>query len=161
MRDLSKGVLTLWRIRACLEYLILLGIALTFDLLHTFGRLPLLWKPPFAFTGLALALFVLYYFWYLPTAHQRWKYFIGSQFVGASYGIFWRTRRTVPRTRIQHVDITSGPFERMLGMVSLHLHTAGSATAVLVIPGLSPTQAERLRQELLSNLKGNAPASPT
>ncbi len=163
MRGLNQVVLTLWRIRTVLEYLFGLVLALALDLYFALGppksNLPPFYRPP-TLTGLVLLFFALQFFWYLPAAFRRWKYTIGSEFVGASYGIFWRTRRTVPRKRIQYVDITSNPLERMLGVVSLHLHTAGAISAVLVIPGLSPTQAERLRSELLSNPKGDA-VSPT
>lgn len=153
IKNLGPVVLKLWRLRASFSFPILLLASIVIDIAPTTLKLTLpSWKPPFALSAIVTVLFLAHFFWYLPTAHRRWKYSIGSESVWASFGIFWQTRRTVPRSRIQHVDVTSGPLERMLGVVSLHLHTAGSPHAVLVIPGLSPSQAERTRSELLSTL---------
>jgi hypothetical protein len=54
---------------------------------------------------------------------------------------------------VQHVDVTSGPIDRALGLVHVSLHVAGSAGPVLAIPGLSPADAETLREALLESAK--------
>jgi membrane protein YdbS with pleckstrin-like domain len=51
------------------------------------------------------------------------------------------------------VDVTSGPIDRALGLVHVSLHVAGSAGAVLTIPGLAPAEAETLREALLESAK--------
>jgi membrane protein YdbS with pleckstrin-like domain len=41
----------------------------------------------------------------------------------------------------------AGPFERMFGISTLHMHTAAAASDA-VIPGLSREEAQRLRDAL-------------
>jgi membrane protein YdbS with pleckstrin-like domain len=72
-----------------------------------------------------------------------------------AHGVWWQTRRSIPRSRIQHVDIESGPIERALGLSNLILFTAGTGDSDGRIPGLRQATAEALREVLLQN----APAS--
>ena len=45
---------------------------------------------------------------------QAWSYQLREHDLVLSYGVFWRTRRSVARDRIQHVDINSGPVDRRI-----------------------------------------------
>ena len=82
--------------------------------------------------------------------YRAWRYAIRPHDVLLHYGVLWRTRSCIPRLRIQHVDIESGPIDRAFGMVKLSLYTAGTASAVGAIPGLLPADAEALRETLLA-----------
>ncbi|MFD5316936.1 PH domain-containing protein [Streptomyces sp. NPDC127098] len=62
-------------------------------------------------------------------------------------GVLWRQLTVVPYGRMQLVEVTSGPLERRFGLATLQLHTAAAATDA-TIPGLPPTEAERLRDRL-------------
>ena len=68
-------------------------------------------------------------------------------------GIIWRRTVVVPLVRIQHVEITSGPLERAFGTLRLQAFTAGSGGADLVIYGLEPERAERLRGYLRTRIE--------
>lgn len=63
-------------------------------------------------------------------------------------GVLWRSTTVVPLVRVQHVELSSGPLERAFGTARLQVFTAGSGGEDLVIYGLEPTQAERLRSHL-------------
>ncbi len=67
-------------------------------------------------------------------------------------GLLWRKTLVVPLVRVQHVQLASGPLERVLGTQRLQVFTAGSAGADLVIYGLEPAQAERLRGHLRARI---------
>ncbi len=82
--------------------------------------------------------------------YRHWRYVVRPDAVLVSYGVIWRMRRCVPRLRIQHVDIDSGPIDRAFGLVRLSLYTAGTIAAVATIPGLAPAEAEALRELLLA-----------
>jgi membrane protein YdbS with pleckstrin-like domain len=82
--------------------------------------------------------------------YRAWRYAVRPHDVLVCYGVIWRTRRCVPRLRIQHVDIEAGPINRMFGLVQLSLFTAGTVAAVATIPGLRPEEAEALREALLA-----------
>jgi membrane protein YdbS with pleckstrin-like domain len=58
-----------------------------------------------------------------------------------------RRLSVVPYGRMQFVDVVAGPFERMFGISTLHMHTAAAASDA-VIPGLSREEAQRLRDAL-------------
>lgn len=62
-------------------------------------------------------------------------------------GIMFHRVMVVPYGRMQYVDVTMGPVERMLGLSTIHLHTASPGTNAL-INGLPATEAARLREQL-------------
>jgi membrane protein YdbS with pleckstrin-like domain len=80
---------------------------------------------------------------------QVWRYEVTDHEVILSWGVWYQTRRFVPRDRIQHVDITSGPLARKFGLAHVHLYVAGAHGAVGGIPGLTPEEAEDLRSMLV------------
>lgn len=63
-------------------------------------------------------------------------------------GIMYRETVVVPYARMQYVDVTAGPLERVFGLATVTLHTA-SAGSDATVPGLKRADADRLR-ELLS-----------
>lgn len=63
-------------------------------------------------------------------------------------GILWQRMVAVPYGRLQLVDITHGPLDRMFGVSQLKLVTAAASTGV-TIPGLPPQTAEELRDVLI------------
>lgn len=62
-------------------------------------------------------------------------------------GIMFHRVMVVPYGRMQYVDVTMGPLERMLGLSTIHLHTASPGTNAL-INGLTADEAARLREQL-------------
>ncbi|HEX6886693.1 MAG TPA: PH domain-containing protein [Candidatus Nanopelagicales bacterium] len=62
-------------------------------------------------------------------------------------GIMFRRLVVVPYGRMQLVDITAGPIDRMLGVATVQLHTAAASTNA-TIPGLPPDEAAGLRDRL-------------
>lgn len=82
--------------------------------------------------------------------YDSWNYTLRERDLDINFGVWWRTRRCIPRSRIQHVDVRQGPIARSFGIVEVSLFTAGTIAAVVAIPGISPAEAERLRAELLN-----------
>jgi len=64
-------------------------------------------------------------------------------------GVWWRKTTIIPRSRVQHTDVSQGPVMRRLGLGKLVIHTAGTRNAVVEIPGLALDEAERIRDRLL------------
>ena len=64
-------------------------------------------------------------------------------------GIFWKQRQLVPRSRIQHSDVSQGPLERRFGLGTIKLHTAGTHNATVTLSGLSHERAVALRDRLM------------
>lgn len=64
-------------------------------------------------------------------------------------GVFWRVTINVPRSRVQHTDVSQGPVERRFGLGTLVVYTAGSDHARVELSGLEHGVAMRLREHLL------------
>ena len=91
--------------------------------------------------------------WHARLLFTSWRWALRPNEVVARYGVVWQVSRSIPRVRVQHVDVRSGPIDRALGLVEVSLHVAGSAGPVLTIPGLSPAEGERLRAALLDSAR--------
>jgi membrane protein YdbS with pleckstrin-like domain len=78
---------------------------------------------------------------------RSWRYAERADDLLLSRGVLWHEETIVPYGRMQLVEVTSGPLERKFGLASLQLHTAAAATDA-TIPGLTPAEAERLRDRL-------------
>lgn len=86
---------------------------------------------------------------YPPYWYRAWGYSLRENDLLVCHGVLWRVRRAVPRRRIQHADIQSGPIDRWFGLCSLTLYTAGSGDEDATIPGLTPETAEAISDQLL------------
>lgn len=94
---------------------------------------------------LALILYILWavvYWW-------RYVYYIQDDELRVEYGIFKRKKTFIPLNRIQSVQLTAGILQRLLGLLSLEVETAGGGTkAEVSLSALSRENAEKLRQLL-------------
>jgi membrane protein YdbS with pleckstrin-like domain len=78
---------------------------------------------------------------------RSWRYAERADDLLIEHGVLWHRLTVVPYGRMQLVEVGSGPLERRYGLARLQLHTA-AATTDATIPGLSPQEAERLRDRL-------------
>lgn len=76
-------------------------------------------------------------------------YAIREKDISYKKGLFWRTKTLVPFNRIQHCELNQGPIERMFGLSSLKVFTAGGSSSDLNINGLVKGEAEQLKQFIL------------
>ena len=65
-------------------------------------------------------------------------------------GVFWQHRISVPRARVQHVDVSQGPLQRNFGLAELTIYTAGTQNSSVKINGLAHPVATEVRNELIS-----------
>lgn len=56
-----------------------------------------------------------------------------------------------PITRVQHVELKRGPFERRKGLASLQVFSAGGSNHTFEIPGLALATAQKIRQFILQH----------
>jgi membrane protein YdbS with pleckstrin-like domain len=59
-------------------------------------------------------------------------------------GWLWHVDTLVPLVRVQHLDVSRGPFDKMFGTATLVVHTAGTHNSTVSLPGLSPERAAEL-----------------
>lgn len=141
-RPVQRGLLTMRRLLLAGWTLppLALAVALLLLLSGSAGRLwALLAVPVLALVGAG--------WWALGRNWRSWRYLERDDDLLISRGVLWRQLTVVPYGRMQLVEVTSGPLERRFGLSRLQLRTAAAATDA-AIPGLDPTEAERLRDRL-------------
>lgn len=74
---------------------------------------------------------------------RRLAYQLRDHDISYRSGAIGRRVATIPFARIQHVTVTRGPLERAMGLATLGVASAGPD---LSIPGLTPDDAERIKQ---------------
>ena len=76
-----------------------------------------------------------------------WSYLERDDDLVVSRGVMFRRQSVVPYGRMQVVDVTAGPVERVFRLSTVKLHTAAAASDAR-IPGLERQEAARLRDRL-------------
>lgn len=82
-------------------------------------------------------------------------YRIDAEEVLIQQGVLRRSRRSIPRARIQDVSIERGPFARIVGLAVVKLETGGGEKEEAHLDSVSLAEAERLR----ALLRGYTPAA--
>ena len=120
-------------------------------------------------SGHRLAGLLLVLLWMLLSAAVAWQMYRWPQIAYrfASYrvdgdglefarGVHWQTITNVPRSRVQHTDVSQGPIERRYGLGTLIVYTAGTEHSRVTLPGLDFTVARHLRTHLLPGDQNDA-----
>jgi len=84
-----------------------------------------------------------------PLAFARWRYGFLGDLLLMRYGILFVEERAVPVRRMQHVDLMRGPIERLFGLATLVVFTAGNEGSAFRVPGLSVARAQELRDRIV------------
>lgn len=109
--------------------------------------------PEYALPG-AVLLIALYAVLVLPGRRYRaWGYAEGEDELAVRRGIWVRTRTIVPFGRVQHIDVAQGPIERRYDLATLILHTAGTRSASVALPGLRHADAEAMRDRIRAKIR--------
>jgi membrane protein YdbS with pleckstrin-like domain len=85
-----------------------------------------------------------------PLAWARASYRVDPEGLQIRRGVWWREMLRVPRSRVQHTDVSQGPVERTFGLSTLVVHTAGTHHASIQLEGLDLSTAETLRDFLIA-----------
>ncbi|WP_144900951.1 PH domain-containing protein [Halobellus captivus] len=142
MNRLDPRIRILWIVRSILTAAVLAGIVLGVSRFVDPTWLPG-WLPAAVFVGvggLGVAFAVLRY--------RAWRYEVREDSLYLERGVLTRVRTVVPFVRIQHVDTSRSPTERLVGLASTVVYTAGSRGADVSVPGLTPSDADDLRERL-------------
>lgn len=99
--------------------------------------------------GLSLLTLVAALAWWTITGRRwrAWGYAERERDLIVRRGVLVRRLTIVPYGRMQFVEVKQGPFERILGLSTVALHTAAAATDAQ-IPYLPTDEAHRLRERL-------------
>ncbi len=106
-------------------------------------------------TAIALGIAILAMI-YSIVAYTRYYYFVKNNELCVRSGVFRKLVLNVPFERIQSVDFKQNIVHQFLNVVSVQVDTAGSRGSELEIDAISLTQAEALRNLVLSYKKSHA-----
>lgn len=81
--------------------------------------------------------------------YRHTSYLVDDQGIEIRRGVFWRVMINVPRSRVQHIDVSQGPIERRYGLGTLVIYTAGTDHSKVELEGLEHGRARRIRDFLL------------
>jgi membrane protein YdbS with pleckstrin-like domain len=100
-----------------------------------------------AAAAVAVALCGAIALWFVRNRFRAWTYQERDEDLLVSRGVLIRRLSVVPYGRMQFVDVTAGPVERVYRLATVKLHTAAAASDAR-IPGLERGEAARLRDRL-------------
>lgn len=66
---------------------------------------------------------------WIPAFFRSLEYVVDNDSAKAKVGVFWKKRVTVPYTKITNIDVTQGPLQRIFGIGTIHVQTAGAGGA--------------------------------
>jgi uncharacterized protein len=150
---LERGQLSVMRVHALMFGAAALAVALGVEaILHTQFELA---------TGLVIAPVLILLAYPLLVGpvrgYRAWGYRMDADELQIAQGIWMRTETVVPLARVQHIDVSQGPIERVFGVCRLVLHTAGTMNSRVVLPGLSRATAEAARDEIRLRIREGEP----
>jgi uncharacterized protein len=133
----------LWRMRRAEVAVLSVVLAAVFGLIF--------WAASGAVPGIisaivALALGALFA-WFVRRRFGAWRYQERNEDLIVARGVMVQRLSVVPYGRMQFVEVTAGPVERLYGLSTVKLHTAAAASDAR-IPGLERDEAARLRDRL-------------
>ncbi len=103
---------------------------------------------PVAWLVLVATASVVAYRW--PSHHYPYtSYLVDEHGIEIRKGVYWRAVINVPRSRVQHIDVSQGPLDRRYGLGTLVLYTAGTDHARVALDGLEHGLALGIREHLL------------
>ncbi|MGP0032066.1 MAG: PH domain-containing protein [Acidimicrobiales bacterium] len=85
--------------------------------------------------------------WFVHRRFGAWRYQERHEDLMVARGVMVQRLSVVPYGRMQFVELTAGPVERLFKLSTVKLHTAAAASDAR-IPGLERDEAVRLRERL-------------
>lgn len=146
---LDPRTVNLWRLSNLIGWGIVIIVSLISNLVIMLADLdvPLLALGASWIVLLGLSVWLI---WIRPSkVYDGWSYRLDDRVLETRSGLLIQVSRLLPLSRLQHVDLHRGPLERIFGLASLVLHTAGTQSASITIPGLDAETATRLRDHLI------------
>ena len=102
---------------------------------------------------LLLAVFSL---WWPAVRYRHTAYTVSDLGIRIRRGVLWRSVSSVPRSRVQHTDISQGPIERAYELATLVIYTAGTHHASTLLGGLPRDRALLIRDHLIAGGEDDA-----
>jgi membrane protein YdbS with pleckstrin-like domain len=90
-----------------------------------------------------------------PRIWRRLGYRLHSSLLQVVRGWLFHTDTVVPFVRVQHIDVTRGPWDKLFGTATLVVHTAGTHNSIVTLPGLAPDRAAEIRELIRGHIRSD------
>ena len=88
--------------------------------------------------------------------YRRLGYRLTDRLLQSVRGWLFHVDTLVPFVRVQHIDVTRGPFDKLFGTASLVVHTAGTHNSIVIVNGLAPATASQIRDAIREHIRTDA-----
>ena len=88
--------------------------------------------------------------------YRRLGYALDGRLLRVVRGWLFHTDTIVPFVRVQHIDVTRGPFDKLFGTAGLVVHTAGTHNSIVTLPGLAPERAIAIRDAIRAEIRADS-----
>ena len=88
--------------------------------------------------------------------YRRLGYALDSRLLRVVRGWLFHVDTVVPFVRVQHIDVTRGPFDKLFGTATLVVHTAGTHNSLVTLPGLAPDRATEIRDSIRAEIRADS-----
>ena len=85
--------------------------------------------------------------------YRRLLYGLTERLLQVVRGWLFHTDTIVPFVRVQHLDVTRGPLDKMFGTATLVVHTASTRNSIVTVPGLAPDRAAEIRDVIREHIR--------
>jgi len=109
-------------------------------------------KPYLLWIPIGVALLAVLITWVAIQAAKAMGVALRDHDIAFRSGLIWRKTIILAFSRIQHVELSSGPLQRKFDLASLKFFTAGGLNVDMKIDGLRRDDAEQLRSSILARV---------
>jgi len=110
---------------------------------------------PIAITGIII-LIVIGILIYSILKYLNFKFQVSKDDFHLSTGILNKDNIVVPKSKIQNVNIKQNFLQQLIDVVSVNIETAGDDKSEIEISALDKVNAQRLKEELFTNVRTNS-----
>ena len=151
IQKVETGYRSSLRLRAAIFWGILFVASLVADRMLLDGT-PLAYVAPVLIALLAFVAIVV-----APQrVYRRLGYAIDGRMLRVVRGWLFHADTIVPFVRVQHIDVTHGPIDKLFGIANLVVHTAGTHNSIVTLPGLAPDTAAAIRDQIRAEIRADA-----
>ena len=151
LSPVEPGYKQVLRVRALVFWLPLLIAAIVADLVFLLPT-PFYGLPSIVMIFLAATAILV-----VPSRrYQRLGYALHPTLLQVVRGWLFHVDTIVPFVRVQHIDVTSGPVDKLFGLANLVVHTAGTHNSTVTLPGLSSERAVAIRDAIRAEIRADA-----
>ncbi|MXR19364.1 PH domain-containing protein [Halobacterium bonnevillei] len=143
MERLDSRVRFIWLLRSLVGSLVA-GVVVTFAV----GAVDRVAVTPVVAGGAVFVVLLAVGALHVFLRYRAWRFEVRDDTLYIERGVLVNVRTVVPYVRVQHVDARRGPIERLLGLGSVVVFTAGSRGADVSIPGLVAQRADDVQETL-------------